>query len=155
MATGTLPEKWGRMANERTPQFSNAEVTVETDLFDPELRESLEAFFSKGLRRDFRKRFDNAGRNARRVAEGVRACGPNRRLRATTSGEDYPEYDLAAVELGHTSGGARCLRLARRTHSKRGGTPLTVKDLLGLPVVRTYRTLRARRKTRPSRACSS
>lgn len=57
MATGTLP-KWGD--GQSSPEVLDCEVTLNPEFFDPNLRESMVAFFGKALRRDYRERFDNA-----------------------------------------------------------------------------------------------
>ena len=57
MATGQLP-RWGDGASD--PAVLEVEVTLETDAFEPALRGKMAAFFEKALRRDFRRRFDNA-----------------------------------------------------------------------------------------------
>lgn len=57
MATGTLP-RWGDGQSE--PAVLDCEVTIDSDLFEPALREPLAAFFRKALRRDASARFDNA-----------------------------------------------------------------------------------------------
>ncbi len=57
MVTGDLP-RWGD--GKTAPAMLDCEVTLESERFDPHLREGLTAFFEKGLRRDYRERFDNA-----------------------------------------------------------------------------------------------
>ena len=57
MATGTLPV-WGD--GQTAPDMLECEATLNTEAFDPNVREGLSAFFEKALRRDFRQRFDNA-----------------------------------------------------------------------------------------------
>ena len=57
------------MAVGRPPRFGDGqsaaavldvEASIESDAFDPNLRDPLTAFFAKALKRDFRERFDNA-----------------------------------------------------------------------------------------------
>ncbi|MGE3853710.1 MAG: BREX system serine/threonine kinase PglW [Planctomycetota bacterium] len=57
MATARLP-KWGDGVSD--PSMVPGEVTLESDLFDPVLRDGLTAFFRKALARDVSQRFDNA-----------------------------------------------------------------------------------------------
>jgi serine/threonine protein kinase len=57
MATGALPI-WGD--NNTAPDMLDCEVTLNTDAFDPNLRDELTTFFAKALKRDIRERFDNA-----------------------------------------------------------------------------------------------
>jgi serine/threonine protein kinase len=57
MATGTLPI-WGDGASD--PALLDCEVSLDSDLFDPAVRDDLVAFFSTALHSDYRQRFDNA-----------------------------------------------------------------------------------------------
>ena len=57
MATGTLP-KWGDGRSD--PSQLVAEITLDTDLFDTDLREKLAVFFKRAFRREISERFDNA-----------------------------------------------------------------------------------------------
>jgi serine/threonine protein kinase len=55
MATGTLP-KWGDGRSD--PAMLDCDVTIDGELFEPSLREGLSQFFTKGLARNIRDRFD-------------------------------------------------------------------------------------------------
>ncbi len=57
MLTGGLP-RWGD--GKTPPAMLDAEVSLDSDRFDPHLRDALTRFFEKALRRDYRERFDNA-----------------------------------------------------------------------------------------------
>ncbi len=57
MAVGQ-PPVWGD--GQTSPAMLDVEATVESDVFDPVTREGFTAFFAKALKRDYRKRFDNA-----------------------------------------------------------------------------------------------
>lgn len=57
LATGTLPT-WGNAGED--PASTDDEASLETEAFDPFVRDALSHFFGKVLRRDYRKRFDNA-----------------------------------------------------------------------------------------------
>lgn len=57
MATGTLPT-WGDGRSD--PSQLQAEVTIDADLFDTDLRENMARFFRRAFRRDIPLRFDNA-----------------------------------------------------------------------------------------------
>jgi serine/threonine protein kinase len=57
MASGTLP-RWGDGSSD--PASIDCEVTLESELFEPELRKPLTAFFHKAFRRQPAERFDNA-----------------------------------------------------------------------------------------------
>ncbi|MGR9105356.1 MAG: BREX system serine/threonine kinase PglW [Gammaproteobacteria bacterium] len=57
MATGQLPA-WGD--GQSDPSMLDCEVTLDSELFDPAVREGLARFFAKCLARDYSARFDNA-----------------------------------------------------------------------------------------------
>lgn len=57
MATGTTP-RWGDGLS--APHLIQAEVTIESDLFDAAIRDRLHEFFTRCFRRDPRERYDNA-----------------------------------------------------------------------------------------------
>jgi serine/threonine protein kinase len=57
MATGTLPI-WGDGASDAS--MLDCEVSLDSDLFDPAVRDDLVAFFMQALHSDYRQRFDNA-----------------------------------------------------------------------------------------------
>ena len=57
MATGQLPT-WGDGSGD--PLYVKQEVTLDPERFVPSVREPLDAFFARALRRDSAERFDNA-----------------------------------------------------------------------------------------------
>jgi transcriptional regulator with XRE-family HTH domain len=57
MATGTTP-RWGD--GQSAPHLIDAEVTVDSELIDAPVRESLRDIFKKAFARDARQRYDNA-----------------------------------------------------------------------------------------------
>ena len=57
MATGVLPQ-WGD--GQSDPAMLDCEVSLDSALFDPAVREALSAFFARALHSDYRQRFDNA-----------------------------------------------------------------------------------------------
>jgi hypothetical protein len=57
MASGSLP-RWGD--GQSDPALVDGEVTLDTELFDPHIRERLTDFFNRALRRNPPERFDNA-----------------------------------------------------------------------------------------------
>jgi serine/threonine protein kinase len=78
IVSGDLP-CWGD--GKTAPAMLDCEVTIESERFDPHLREGLTAFFEKGLRRDYRDRFDNAEemlRAWRRVFDETQSSGEER-----------------------------------------------------------------------------
>ncbi len=60
--------KWGDGASD--PSHLDCEATIDGDLFDPSLRDSLTEFFQRAFRRDPAKRFDNA----RQMLNAWREC---------------------------------------------------------------------------------
>src|SRR5262249_47512345 len=75
LATGTLP-KWGDGRSE--PSQVECEAAIDPELFAPALRDALVPFFKKALRRDARKRHDNAEemlRDWRECFAAVEAAG--------------------------------------------------------------------------------
>jgi serine/threonine protein kinase len=57
MATGTTP-RWGD--GQSAPHVTDAEATIDSDLFDAPVRQDLHAFFQRCFQREPRRRFDNA-----------------------------------------------------------------------------------------------
>ena len=57
LATGTTP-RWGD--GQSAPHLIDADVTIDSDLFEAPVRESLLAFFQRAFERDPRRRYDNA-----------------------------------------------------------------------------------------------
>lgn len=57
MATGARPA-W---SSGHPLASKDEEITVRSELFEPDLRDKFTAFFRRAFRRDYRKRFDNAG----------------------------------------------------------------------------------------------
>src|SRR5215510_4843278 len=57
MATGVLPQ-WGD--GQSDPAMLDCEVSLDSALFDPAVRDALSAFFARALHSDYRQRFDNA-----------------------------------------------------------------------------------------------
>ena len=57
MTVGDLP-RWS--AGPTAPAMLDNEVLIESEVFDPVVRQALTDFFGKALRRDFRERHDNA-----------------------------------------------------------------------------------------------
>ncbi len=55
MATGARPS-W----SSGHPLATTDEISIRTELFDPNLRDKFAGFFTRALRRDYQKRFDNA-----------------------------------------------------------------------------------------------
>ncbi len=141
LATGAIP-KWGD--GKSAPEMLDCEVTIEAELFDPNLREPLGAFFRKALRRNPAERFDNAEemlRAWRHAFEGIDRP-------ASAGHEDWAEVekrlqqatpDTPIVELGL---GTRACNALDRVNV------LSVRDLLAFPPKRLHRMPGVGAKTR-------
>jgi hypothetical protein len=126
LATGTIP-KWGDGVSD--PSYLECEITIDAELFDLALRDSLPEFFAKAFRRNICDRFDNAEemlREWRSCFEGMEPAG------ATLSEEERVNLqeqiaiatgDTPIAELGL---GARALQVLDRHNI------LVVKDLLSV-----------------------
>lgn len=126
LATGTIP-KWGDGVSD--PSFLECEITIDAELFDLALRDSLPEFFAKAFRRNHRDRFDNAEemlREWRSCFEGMEPSG------ATLSEEDIANLqEQIAIATGDTpiselGLGARALQVLDRHNI------FVVKDLLSV-----------------------
>lgn len=133
MATGTMP-RWGDGATD--PSHLDCEVTIDAELFDAGVRESLAEFFRKAFRRDPAKRFDNAEvmRSAwGRCFENIDQPGAlsdhedEATLRALLAGATH---DTQIHELGLGT---------RATNALDRANLLTVEDLLTVPMRRVLR----------------
>ncbi|MCK6556376.1 BREX system serine/threonine kinase PglW [Candidatus Binatia bacterium] len=142
MATGTLP-KWGD--GQSDPALLDCEATLDTALFDPDLREPMTEFFRTALRRDPRERFDNCeemlkawrrvfavGERQPHVTETDRAAELEAALAPAR-----PETQVALLSLS-----TRALNALDRMNI------VTVADLLAVPVVDLYRMRGIGNKTR-------
>ncbi len=129
MTTGTLPV-WGDGRSE--PSQLECAATLDAELFDPALRETLVPFFTKALRRNVGERFDNAEVMLQEWRECFKALGPpdaaseidedelRRRLAEAT-------FDSSVHELGLGT---------RATNALDRANVLTVEDLLGMQMRR-------------------
>ena len=133
MATGQLPA-WGDGLSD--PAMLDCEVTLDSTLFDPAVRDDLTTFFANALHSDYRQRFDNA-------AEMLRAW---RRLFESVDRPTTETDNGTAVNLGQALAGATeqtplaALGLSPRLLDAldRIGAQ-TVGQLLNLPRIRLYR----------------
>jgi serine/threonine protein kinase len=141
MTTGTLPV-WGDGRSE--PSQLECEVTIDAELFDPALRESLVPFFRRALRRNAGDRFDNAEVMLKAWRECFTALGP-----ADTPAELNEEelrqrlaeatFDSSIHELGLGT---------RATNALDRANVLTVEDLLTMQMRRLLRLRGVGNKTR-------
>jgi serine/threonine protein kinase len=142
LATGTLP-KWGD--GKTDPSHLDGEITIDAELFDASVRDSLSEFFQAAFRRDPQQRFDNAEemlRAWRDCFEGIEQPG------ALSDSENEEElnklladadFDTRVPELGL---GTRAVDALDRANV------LTVKDLLTVPLQRLLSMRGVGNKTR-------
>jgi serine/threonine protein kinase len=142
MATGKLP-KWGD--GQSDPALLHEEVTLQTDYFDPDLREGMVRFFSKALRRDYRERFDNcdemlrAWRSIFEEAAGV--------PQVTEPGDEFDR--TAVLETATVNTQVALLGLSTRTKNALDRlNVITIKDLLSVPLTQINRLQGVGNKTR-------
>jgi serine/threonine protein kinase len=107
MAVGK-PPVWGD--GQTSPAMQDVEATIASDVFDPVTREGFTAFFSKGLSRNYKDRFDNADDMlrawraifaARQTLHPAQAQGFNATLLTATSSTTMAElgYTLEAQDV--------------------------------------------------------
>jgi serine/threonine protein kinase len=133
MATGTLPI-WGDGVSD--PSMLACEVSLDSDLFDPAVRDDLVAFFTKALHSDYRQRFDNAEEMLHAWRRSFMSVD-----QPTTETDHGPAVDLeqmmaAATEETPLSTLGLSPRLLDAL-SRMGAQ--TVGELLRLPRIRLYR----------------
>ena len=140
MATGTLPY-WGD--RQSAPHLVKAEATIESELIDAPVRESLTQFFQKALRRDPRQRFDNAGEMMAAWHNAFAAAA------ATESSQPDPNTLIAAVAEARMDSSLQDLPLSTRARNvlDRLGT-FTVQGLLQQPPATFFNLRGVGNKTR-------
>ena len=142
MATGTLPH-WGD--GQSDPALIDDEVTLDSELLEADLRETLGEFFARALRRDFRQRFDTseemliAWRRAFERAERrpERQEAEHERALLQALQETTPDSQLALLPLS-----TRVLTALERVGIR------TPAELLSIPVARLYRMRGVGNRTR-------
>ncbi len=135
--------KWGDGTSD--PSHLQCEVTIDGDLFDASLRDSLTEFFQKAFRRNPEDRFDNA----RQMLEAWRDCFVGIDEPATLSDHedeneirrllDSATFDTHIPELGLGT---------RATNALDRANILTVEDLLTVPMRRLLRLRGVGNRTR-------
>ena len=124
MATGTLP-RWGDGRSD--PSQIDAEVTVDADLFDTDLREKLARFFRRALRRTIAERFDNA---EQMLAEW-KECFAGLPASPLRSDQENEEELLRLLATATLDTGIASLGLGTRaTNALDRANVLSVRDLL-------------------------
>jgi serine/threonine protein kinase len=141
MATGQLPT-WGD--GQSDPSMLDCEMTLDSELFDPAVREGLSQFFGKGLARDFKVHFDNAEEMRRawfRVFEHI-----DQPVTATDHGQgvDFEamlEDATKATPISALGLSARVLNALDRIGAH------TLGELVRVPRIRLYRNKDIGQKT--------
>jgi len=142
MATGKLP-RWGD--GQSDPALLNEEVTLETEYFDPDLREGLTKFFRKTLRRDYHERFDNCDEMLRAWRSIFEQAGSARQL--SEAGEEVDR--MAALATATVNTQVVLFGLSTRAKSALDRlNVITVKDLLGVSLTQINRLPGVGNKTR-------
>ncbi len=139
MATSSLP-RWGD--GQSDPALLGGEVTLDTELFDPHIRERLTEFFARALRRNPNERFDNA----EQMLKAWRAVFAD--LDRSTSSTDSGDADEKTLDarmdaaLSEVTRDSTLISLpfTLRAQSVLQRLNLTrVRDLLEMQVFRIYR----------------
>lgn len=135
--------KWGDGASD--PSHLDCEATIDGDLFDASLRDSLTEFFQKAFRRNPEERFDNA----RQMLDAWRDCFVGIEEPGTLSDHEDEEeirrlldsatFDTHIPELGLGT---------RATNALDRANILTVEDLLTVPMRRLLRLRGVGNRTR-------
>lgn len=135
MATGALP-KWSD--DNTNPAHLTSEVMIQADCFEPALRAAMQEFFAKALRRDYRRRYDNADEMLRAWRAVFENVG-----KATTTTTHDGEFDQAkAIEAADKKTQLVTLGLSTRAMTAMDRlNALTVEDFLRIPT-RDFRYLR-------------
>lgn len=141
MTTGTMPV-WADGRSE--PSQLECEATLDAELFDPALRETLVPFFARALRRNAAERFDNAEvmlQEWRRCFEVSGLAGPATEL-------DEEELRRRLAEATFDSSIHELALGTRATNALDRANVLTVEDLLATPMRRLHRLRGVGFKTR-------
>ncbi len=128
MATGTRP-KWGD--GQSHPDQLDCEASIEAELFPPHLRDSLAEFFKKALKRDARKRHDNAEemlRSWRAVFERAD------RSPAQVEREEAPDLEKALASATPETYIPELALSTRAMNALDRVNILTVRNLLSCPI---------------------
>lgn len=142
LSTGALP-RWGDGV---TPADQlDCEATIDADLFDPNLREPLGAFFTRALRRDVSRRFDNA----EHMLEAWRQCFAQVDQAGAFTDHEDEEALRAALATATLDTAIHELDLGTRaTNALDRANILTVEELLTIPNRRLLRLRGVGSKTR-------
>ena len=142
MATGKLP-RFGD--GQSDPALLDGEVALDTEFFDPDLRESMVEFFEKALRRDYRERFDNCEEMLRGWRQIFEQADSGRRVSDT--GEEIDRSAALATATVNTQ--VVLLGLSTRANNALDRlNVVTVLDLLKVPLTQINRLKGVGNKTR-------
>jgi len=144
MATGALPV-WGDGKSD-PGHCSTARATIESELFEPNLREAMTAFFRKALSRDIGNRFDNCDemlRAWRKIFESI-----DQPSRGTDHGQEYDLDSLLANATPDTQIAELGLSTRAMNVLDRLLNIIALRDLLRVPLNRIYKARGVGNKTR-------
>ncbi|MEE9146953.1 MAG: BREX system serine/threonine kinase PglW, partial [Candidatus Tectomicrobia bacterium] len=133
MTTGTLPI-WGDGVSD--PSMLDCDVSLDSELFDPAVRDDLVAFYTKALHRDYRQRFDNAEEMLQSWRRGFTSVDQPATETDLGPSVDIEQVIAAATEetpLSTLGLSPRLLDALARLGAQ------TVGELLRLPRIRLYR----------------
>jgi serine/threonine protein kinase len=143
MSTGTLP-RWGDGQTDPY-MLKGEEVQIESELLDAAVRAPLTDFFSRALRREAKKRFDNA---EEMLAAWTRAFQQADRPPTVTT-EEQPDELARACARADLETSVSLLHLSTRAVNALERAQVTVvRELLRLPVARIHSMRGVGSKTR-------
>lgn len=134
MSTGTLP-RWGDGQTDPYMLPKDEEVQIESELLDAAVRSPLTDFFRRALRREAKKRFDNA---EEMLATWTQAFQQADRPPTVTT-EEQPDELARACARAHLETSVSLLHLSTRAVNALERAQVTfVRDLLKLPLARIH-----------------
>ena len=142
MATGAQP-RWGDGRSD--PAVLDCEVTLDGDLFEASLREPLTAFFSKALRRDFRRRFDNTEEMLRAWRRAFERLD---RATITSDADEAPDIDAAIFSAALDTTLTALGLSTRAINALDRANAVDVRGLISLPVAQLSHMRGVGHKTR-------
>jgi serine/threonine protein kinase/predicted transcriptional regulator len=145
MATGALP-RWGDGQSAPSMLDEGEEVKVEAELLDAAVRAPLAELFARALRRDPRRRFDNAEEMLAAWKAAFAAAGRP----ATATHEEASTGELAlACGRADLDTSVHLLHLSTRAvNALERSQVVIVRDLLKIPLARVHRMRGVGSKTR-------
>lgn len=142
MATSLLP-KWGD--GQSSPDLLNCEVTLNSELFDTNLRSLMTEFFKKALARDYKQRHDNAEemldhwKNIFKVVDNTKPLATQDRSFNKTTLLSTATLSTQLAEVGLSTS---AISVVDRLNI------ITVQDLLSIPIIKIYQLRGVGNKTR-------